>query len=155
MAFLDFFTNEDKTQNNEVDVQAPAFSATKVQAALGIVIAGILGAVPSSLQADQAVVIAAIAAGTAVVLGVFGLVAVDIRTRQRAHEATLRYGNGGVGKPKTFQAVPMEKLVLQKGHSTPEYEVKLAMVEDGSVSLVGARDGELISATFKETPPSK
>ena len=156
MGLLEFFTNNEKTKNGEAEVKAPAFSATKVQASLGVVLVGILAVVPATLKDDEQVVIAALAAATAIMLGVFALIAVDIRTRQRAKEASLRYGGDGAkGSPPSFQALPIEDLVLQKGHNADEYEVKLAMVEEGSVRVVAARDGELVSATFKEAPKPK
>lgn len=151
----EFFTNEEKTEKDKVDVGSPAFSATKVQATLGTLIVAVLGAVPASLKADKAVVIAAIAAGVLLLLGVFALVAVDIQTRQRAQEAKLRYGDGKPTEPSNFQALPTRDLVLQLGHNDDEYEVKYATVEKGLVHVYADRDGTPISATFKETPKPK
>ena len=154
MSALDVITNKEKTENKEVEIVAPGFSATKIQSLIGSTVLGVLALVPTQLQEDEQVVIAAIAAGTAILLGMFALWAVDIRTRQKATEATLRWGTPE-GKPQIFHALPTEDLILQKGHSTPEYEVKMAMVEEGSVNLVAARNGELVSATFKEAPKPK
>jgi len=151
MGVIDFFTNGETAESKPTDVKTPAFSATKVHAALGALVVAILGVVPAKLSEDEQIVIAAIAAGTAILLGMFGLVAVDIRTRQKAREAALRWGGGDSG-PQTFPAVPTEDLVLQKGHNAAEYEVKMAFVEEGAVRLVAARNGELVSATFKEAP---
>jgi hypothetical protein len=150
---MEFFTNAQKTKDEEVDISTPAFSITKVQTTVGLLITAVLGAVPAALRSNETIIVAAIAAGTVILLGVFALVAVDIMTRQRAHEASLRYGDGKATE-KSFQALPTEELVLQQGHSTDEYELKLAMVEGDSVRLVAARNGDLISATFKEAPAS-
>jgi hypothetical protein len=154
VSVLDVITNKEKTENNEVDIVAPGFSATKIQSLIGAAVLGVLAVVPTQLKEDEQVVIAAIAAGTAILLGMFALWAVDIRARQKAREVALRWG-APEDKPQVFQALPTEALILQKGHSTPEYEVKMAMVEEGSVSLVAARNGELVSATFKQAPKPK
>lgn len=151
---IELFTNAQKTQEGEVDISAPAFSITKVQAALGLLISGILGVVPTALKDNVTILVASIAAATLVVLGILALVAVDIRTRQRAQEAKLRYGDGKSTEP-AFQALPTKDLVLQLGHSKDEYEVKFATVEKGLVHVMAVRDGEPISATFKETPKPK
>jgi hypothetical protein len=156
---LELFTNAKKTKKEKVDISAPAFSATKVQAALGLLITGIIAVVPASHKDDVTVIVASIAAATLIVLGMFALVAVDIRTRQRAHEAKLRFGGGGDGGSEaaapSFQALPTKKLILQQGHSTDEYEVQLATVEKDLVQVIATRDGDSISATFKETPKPK
>ncbi len=152
---IELFTNEQKTKEGEVDISAPAFSITKVQAALGLLISGILGVVPARLKDDETILVASIAAATLVVLGIFALVAVDIRTRQRAREAALRYGEEKAAEPSSFQALPTKDLVLQLGHNGDEYEVKFATVEKGQVHVMAVRDGEPISATFKETPTPK
>ena len=154
MSLLEFFTNNEKTKNKEVEIEAPAFSATKVQSLVGAVVLGVLTVVPSRLKTDEQVVIAVIAAGTVILLGMFALWAADIRTRQRAREAALRWGASKEEPPK-FSALPTEDLVLQKGHNAPEYEVKMAMVEEGSISLIASRDGQMVSTTFKEAPQPK
>lgn len=147
---MEVLTNKEKTKNKEVEITTPAFSITKVQASLGVAIAAVLAAVPASLRSDEAVVITAIAAGTALLLGVFALAAVDIRTRQRAREATLRFGSDDGASASEFVAVPdgKEKLVLQVGHSTNEYDLRLATVKDGEVTLLATRDGQSIARTF-------
>jgi hypothetical protein len=152
MSLLEFFTNKEKTKKDEVDVGSPAFSLTKVQATLGLLIAAILGAVPASLKSDPAVVIAAIAAATAVILGIFFLAAVDIKTRQRAAEATLRFPNGE-GPKESFSVVPVEDdLRIQKGPNASEYKVRFAAVKKGKVELLASNDGDIISVPFKGTP---
>jgi hypothetical protein len=157
MDVTEFFTNKEKTADGKVDVETPAFSATKVQSLIGGLVMAVIAVVPTKLKEDEQIVIAAIAAGTAILLGIFALWAVDIRTRQRAREATLRWGGGpdggnGGGAGHVEIALPSENLVLQKGHNADEYEVKLAVVDKGAVSLVAARDGEVFATTFKEAP---
>lgn len=78
-------------QSEEWEIKAPAFSVTKFASFAGIAVGAVLAAVPSSLSEDQAVVIASIAAGTLIMLGIFVLVAVDIMMRQRAQEAKRRW----------------------------------------------------------------
>jgi hypothetical protein len=152
---LEFFTNKEKTKKDEVDVGSPAFSLTKVQATLGLLIAAILGAVPPSLKADPAVVIAAIAAAAAVMLGVFFLAAVDIKTRQRAAEAALRFPDGEAPK-KSFNVVPVaEDLRIQKGPNAAEYRVRLAEVKKGEVEILASNDGDFITVPFTEGKKSK
>lgn len=148
---MELFTNAQKTKDGEVAISAPAFSATKVQAALGLFISGILGGLPAALKSDETILVASIAAATLVVLGIFALVAVDIHTRQQAQEAKLRFGDGKEAA-SAFQALPTKDLVLQQGHNSDEYEVKFAVVEKGVVNVMATRDGEAISATFKEAP---
>lgn len=152
---MELFTNAKKTENKEVEISAPAFSITKVQAALGLLISCILAAVPGAVKDNVTIIVASIAAATLVVLGIFALVAVDIRTRQRAREATLRYGNEQPAAEPSFQALPTNDLILQLGHSSDEYEVKFATVEKGQVHVMAVRDGVPISATFKEAPKPK
>ena len=120
---FEFFTNE----KGEVDVKSPAFSITKVQATLGALITAVAGALPALADASETIKVAAIASGTVIMLGVFGLAAVDIRTRQRAAEAKLRYGSGKTGTAD-FVALPEKKtLVVQEDHSKVEYEVDIAV----------------------------
>lgn len=153
---MELLTNNKKTDEGEVDIPTPAFSLTKVQATLGAFVTAVLAVLPASLKSNEAIVIAAIAAGTLVLLGVFALAAVDIQTRQRAREAALRFG-GGKAAAADFVAVPgsEEDLVLQVGHNTDEYEVKLATVKDGEVTLVATRDGRSISQVFQEPTKPK
>jgi hypothetical protein len=152
---LEFFTNKEKTKKDEVDVASPAFSLTKVQATLGLLITAVLGAVPPSLKADPAVVIAAIAAGAAVMLGVFFLAAVDMKTRQRAAEASLRFPDGDSPK-KSFNVVPVtEDLRIQKGPSADEYRVRLAEVTRGKVEILASHDGDFITIPFTEGSASE
>lgn len=148
---MEFFTNAQKTENEEVDISAPAFSVTKVQAALGLVITGILGIVPTAHKDDVTVIVASIAAATLVVLGIFALVSVDMRTRQRAQEAKLRFGAPAPASA-SFQAMPTKGLVLQMGHNSDEYEVSHAAVDGDTVRLYGDREGDPICVTFKEVP---
>ncbi len=155
MGISEFFTNEEKTKDEKVDIGSPAFSATKVQATIGGLIAVIAGTVPTTLKEDESVVIAAIAAGTLLMLGIFALIGVDIRTRQRAQEAKLRYGGGKPSEPSSFQALPVKDLVLQLGHNNDEYEVRYASVEKDLVHVFADREGAAISATFKESPKPK
>jgi hypothetical protein len=149
MGVIDFFTNADKAE--ESDVSSPAFSLTKVQAGLGAVIVAICGALPASLQSDRTVVVAAMAAGTLIMLGVFALAAVDLVARQRASEATLRWGSA---KPAAsdFVAIPdAEGLVLQEASSGEEYRIRIAEVKDDSVTLVARRGEETLTETFQRT----
>jgi hypothetical protein len=147
---FEFFTNEEKTaEDGKVDVKSPAFSITKVQASLGALITAIAAVAPKALQASETIQVAAIASGTVIMLGVFALAAVDIVTRQRAREATLRFGSGGGGKPGKFVALPEGDLVLQQGHKSDEYEVKMVEVEGEAVTLVATRNGHSISPVFR------
>jgi hypothetical protein len=157
---MEFFTNKEKTKEEEVDVASPAFSITKVMAAFGAALAVILGAVPKSLAQDQTIVVAALAAATVILLGVFALSAVDIKTRQRAAEAKLRYGGdgGGKGSDAGFQAIPDKNgkdAVLQLKHMGDEYDVRYASVEKDTVHVFADRDGEQVAVTFKEVPKPK
>ncbi len=155
MGLGEFFTNSELTTDPTVDVKAPAFSITKVMSTLGGTLAAAVAAflllLPKNLQDDQAVVIAVIAALSLVLLGLFWLAAADIRTRQKATEATLRYGDGKPSEAK-FQALPTKDLVLQVGHNSDEYEVKYATVEKGVINVYADRDGAPISVVFKEAP---
>jgi hypothetical protein len=154
---IEFFTNEKKTAEEKVDVDSPAFSLTKVQTSLGGVIAAVLAVAPKALQEDETVVVAAFAAGTLILLGVFALAAVDIVTRQKAKAATLRYGDGEPAPAAKFQALPTKDLVLQLGHNSNEYDIKYATVDGDVVRVYADRDGEddPISVTFKEVPKPK
>src|SRR5215218_3648217 len=136
MSMLELFTNKEKTKKDEVDVGSPAFSLTKAQATLGLLITAVLGAVPASLQADRAVVIAAIAAGAVVMLGVFYLAGIDIKTRQRAAEAALRFPD-------------------EEGPSAAEYRVRMAEVKKGKVEILASNDGDFIIVPFTEGAKSK
>jgi hypothetical protein len=154
---MEFFTNKEKTKEEEVDVASPAFSITKVMAAFGAALAVILGAVPKSLSEDQTIVVAALAAATFILLGVFALSAVDIKTRQRAAEAKLRYG-AGKASDANFQAMPDKNgkdAVLQLKHQGDEYDVRYASVEKDKVHVFADRDGEPIAVSFKEVPKPK
>ena len=133
-------------------ISAPAFSITKVQATIGVFITAILGALPASLKADRSIVITAIAAGTLLMLAVLALVAVDIRVRQQAEEAKLRYGND---KPDAdddgLVAVPTGRLRLMKGDSDEEFEVDVLRVNDGKPQLIATRQGTSVSVPFNKT----
>jgi hypothetical protein len=158
MGLGEFFTNNEKTKEDEVDVGTPAFSITKVMSTVGTALATAVAAflllLPKGLQDDEAVVIAVIAALTLVLLGIFWLVAADFNTRQKAREATLRYGEGKTSAAK-FQALPSKELILQLGHNSPEYEVRYATVEDGVVNLYADHEGTPIAVAFKEAPKPK
>jgi hypothetical protein len=154
----DFFTNREAVKEEKVDIEAPAFSLTKVQAGLGALIAAVSAVVPTALQENQTVVVAAIAAGTVVMLGVFALAATDLITRQRAAEAKLRWPGGSGGEPATtakpdsqLLLLPdREGLVLQGKHSGVEYEVVCALAEGNMVTLVARADGQQpLEPTFK------
>lgn len=84
--------NQQSAADSEVSVTAPAFKITTATEGIGAIFAAVLAVLPSALSEDETVVVAAIAAATLIVLGTFALAAVDIRTRQRAKEAELRYG---------------------------------------------------------------
>jgi hypothetical protein len=151
---MEFFTNNQKTADEKVDVTSPAFSITKVQATLGVIIAAIVGTLPPALENKEAVYIAAIAAATLVVLGIFALAAVDIKVRQRAAESKLRFG-GGEGLKGEFTALPAEEnLVIQKGSNTDEFKVRMAAVKAEGVDLLATRDGKTITLSF-EKPAAK
>jgi hypothetical protein len=158
MGLGEFFTNNEKTREEKVDVESPAFSITKVMASLGTTIGAavlaLLAVLPDGLKDDPAIVIAAIAAITLVLLGIFGLVAVDIRTRQKAKEATLRYGEAKSSAAK-FEALPNKDLILQVDGDGEEYKVKYASVENGVVNVYADRSGTPISVAFKEAPKPK
>src|ERR1700709_139471 len=158
MGLGEFFTNNGKTSEEEVDVGTPAFSLTKVMStvggALASAIAALLLVLPEGLRDDEAVVIAVIASSTVMLLGIFWLVAADFRTRQKAREATLHFGERKPSEAR-FQALPTNELVLQLCHGSDEYEGKYATVEDGQVHLFGDRAGTPISVTFKESPKPK
>lgn len=156
---LELFTNAKKTKKEKVDISAPAFSVTKIGSGVAVLIAALLAALPTTVKENTTILVASIASATLIMLAVLALVAVDIKTRQRAHEAKLRFGGGGDGGSEaaapSFQALPTKKLILQQGHSTDEYEVQLATVEKDLVQVIATRDGDSISATFKETPKPK
>jgi hypothetical protein len=156
---IDLFTNRDKKEESDVD--SPAFSLTKVQAGIGALIVAILGAVPPALKADETVVVAAIAAGVVVMLGVFALAGVDVTTRQRAAEAKLRYGGGSGGKGSggtdggSFFAVPKTNdLVIQVGSSSDEYRLAFARVEGDTVTLHATGHGKPMVEVLQQ-PPSR
>lgn len=132
-------------------ISAPAFSITKVQATIGVFITAILGAVPASLKADRSIVIAAIAAGTLLMLAVLALVAVDIRVRQQAEEAKLRYGNDKPDADDGLVAVPTGRLRVMKGESDEEFEVDVLKVADGTAHLIATREGDSVSVPFNKT----
>lgn len=117
MGVIELFTNKKKTEENKVEITAPAFSITKVATAFGAVAGAVFLVVPEKLKDDPNVVVASIAAATVIVLGVFALVAVDIRTRQRAQEANRRWpADEGDEAPeadtRVFEVGPGETLPL-------------------------------------------
>jgi hypothetical protein len=149
-------TSAQQSKDEELDLTAPAFNVTKVGSGVGVLIAAVIAVVPPALKDDEAVIVASIAVAALVILGAIALAAVDVMTRQRAREATLRYGTGKAPEQPLFYATPVENdLILQRGHSKDEYEVKLALVEKDRVSLVASRNGETIAADFAEAPSSK
>jgi len=154
MGLGEFFTNKEKTKDGQVDVDTPAFSTTKVIAAFGAAVTAALAALPATDSHGEAVQVAAIAAGAFLVLGLCGVFAVDVSTRQKAKEAALRFGDG---KPDAarFQALPTKDLTLQVGGGGKEYDVKYATVEDGVVNVYADREGAPISVAFKEAPKPK
>lgn len=154
MGLEEFFTNKEKTKDGKVDIDTPAFSVTKVVTVLGAIIGAVLAVVPAQLKEETPVVIAAVASGTLVLLGIFTLVAVDIRTRQKAKAATLRFGDGKPAEAD-FIALPVEDLVLQRGHNKPEYEVSYLKVEGGAVHLYARNGASSITATFEEAVKPK
>jgi len=151
---IELLTNKKKTEDGEVDVTAPAFSVTKIMGTVGAGIAALVAALPAALVNDHAVVIAGIASATAIALGVLALAAVDVKTRQRAHEASLRWGEAKVGEP-SFQAMPKQDVILQMGHNQDEYEVRYASVENGTVHVFAEREGTPVAVTFTKSPKPK
>lgn len=149
---LEFFTNKEATKDEKVDVTAPAFSLTKVAGGLGTVIAAIAVAA-TKLEGATAVKVAAIGGGALVMLGYFGVAAVDLIVRQRASEAKLRYGPGSAGDAKTNGKVVLvadaDDLVLQEKHSGDEYELRFAEVDGEKVTLVARRDGKTLAPSFQ------
>jgi len=135
-------------------VQAPAFSVTKVQATLAATVVALLAAVPSSLRAERSVVIACLAAATLILLGTLALVAVDIRTRQRAQEAEARYGDVAPAPRVDLIAVPAERLRIMRAASDDEYEVDVIKVTGDSVRIIATRGGKTIAVPFNP-PPSQ
>jgi hypothetical protein len=161
----DFFTNKEATSKKEVDVESPAFSLTKVQGGLATLIAAI-GVAGAKLEGPTAVKVAAIGGGALVMIGFFGLAAVDLITRQRASEAKLRWGapagKGAPGSDSTSPDVPptnsggnvvlvadSDDLVLQEKHSGDEYEVRFAELEGDKVTLIARRNGKTLTSSFQ------
>jgi hypothetical protein len=150
MKLVDLFTNAGK--EDEADVNSPAFSLTKVQAGIGALIVAVSAVVPTALKENQTVVVAAIAAGTVVMLGVFALAAVDMMVRQRAAAAKLQYGSGAAtatagDDPKADEGViPLvvepATLVVQKGPGEQEYKVEFAKLDGDKVTLIAMREGK-------------
>jgi hypothetical protein len=107
----ELFTNKEKTKNEEVEIKAPAFSVTKITSGIGVAVGGLIGAllavVPDELKKHPGVVIAAIAAATLIMLGIIVLAAVDMRTRQRAQEAKLRWPPKQEEKDETEAKSPL------------------------------------------------
>ncbi len=151
---IELLTNKKKTEDGEVDVTAPAFSVTKIMGTVGAGIAALVAALPAALVNDHAVVIAAIASASAIALGVLALAAVDVKTRQRAHEAALRWGEPE-GGASTFQAMPQGEVILQMGHNKDEYVVRYASVENGSIHVFAERHGTPVAVSFTKTPKPK
>jgi len=162
----DFFTNKEATSKKEVDVESPAFSLTKVQGGLATLIAAI-GVAGAKLEGPTAVKVAAIGGGALVMIGFFGLAAVDLITRQRASEAKLRWGapagQGAASGGSTPAKVPptsgsggsvvlvadSDDLVLQEKHSGDEYEVRFAELEGDKVTLIARRNGKTLTSSFQ------
>jgi hypothetical protein len=146
---MELFTNQQATEKGEVAISAPAFSITKVQAAIGLLGAAIIGIVPASLKDDQAIIITSIAAVTVVLLGIFMLAAVDLVTRQRAEQAKLRYGSGSQAEGTSKTAVPTEPVRMMRSNSDREYAVDALKVEEDAARLLASRDGEDVKIEFK------
>lgn len=148
-------STQTQSSKEELDITSPTFNVTRVGGILGGLVTAVLAVVPAALKENPAVIVAGIAAAALVVVGLIALAAVDVMTRQRAREATLRYGDGKTTQPH-FHAIPVDSdLILQQGHSNDEYEVKVALVENDKVSLVASRNGKTISADFEEAPKPK
>jgi hypothetical protein len=157
---FEFFTNKKATEDEKVEVEAPAFSITKVAGGLGTIIAGIAVAA-TKLEDAASVKVAAIGAGALVMVGYFGLAAVDLVTRQRAAAAKLRWP--APEKSKAKAAVTAKKasgakrtlvpaddgLFLKTAQSDDEYEVHYAEVEGDTVTIVARLEGQTLSATFQ------
>lgn len=92
MALPDFFSNKTATEEEKTAIDAPALSTTKVIGTIGTVI-GLIGAAGGKVHGPTAVKVAAIGGGALVILGVFGIIAVDMIVRQRAEAAKLRWGS--------------------------------------------------------------
>lgn len=157
---LEFFTNKEATEEGKVAVKSPAFSLTKVAGGLGTLIAAIAVAA-TKLEGATAVKVAAIGAGALVMVGYFGLAAVDLIVRQRMSEAKLRWPATAAdakdaAKPKdpspnggTFVVVAdTDDLVLQERHNGDEYELRYAEIEGDKVTLVARRDGKTLAPSF-------
>jgi hypothetical protein len=153
VAAFDLFTNADKSES-ELDVKSPAFSLTKVGTTYGSLLSVVTGGLPAALQANETIRIAAFAAATVVMLGVFALGAVDIIVRQRAAEATLRYSGKGhdddnESAPKRFVAfADSSELKLQVGSNTEEYDLYAAEVNGGDVTLHAKKNGAPHTESF-------
>ncbi len=146
---MELFTNKEATADGTVAITAPAFSITKVQTAIGLLGAAILGIVPTALKDDQAIIITSIAAVTVILLGIFMLVAVDMTTRQRAEEAKLKHTSAGASPAATKTAIPAEALRVMQGGNDQEYAVEVLKVEDETVRLLASRNGQDLKIDFK------
>jgi hypothetical protein len=156
----EFFSNKKATEEEKSAIEAPALSLTKVQTTLGALITVIAGAA-AKLEGPTAVKVAAIGGGALVMLGVFGLAAVDLIVRQRAEGAKLRWGSEKTpakaattgatanGDGKKILVPDRNHLVLQSKHSDKEYDVLVLELEGEKATLV-AHDGEhMLKPTFE------
>lgn len=156
----DFFTNSEAVEKEKVDVEAPAFSLTKVAALIGVIVAG-FGVAGAKIEDVAAVKVAAIGGAALVLVAYFGVAAVDLIVRQRAAEAKLRWPSGSEGEAtatvkddsQLLLLPDRQGLVLQKKHNGVEYEVVCALAEGSKVKLVAQADGQVpLEPIFK--PPT-
>ncbi|HTT94469.1 MAG TPA: hypothetical protein VMF55_07335 [Solirubrobacterales bacterium] len=128
--------------SEEEDIRTSAFNVTKVGSAAAGLIAVILGAVPAAAGSDPAIIIAAIAAGTAVILGALGLAAVDLSVRQRARQAALQFGHEDQSASTDFVVLPAsDDLRLKQYPNGDEFEVRSGQVKGTEVTIWAAKDG--------------
>ena len=156
MALPDFFSNKKATEDEKTAIESPTLSLTKVQATIGTLVVA-FGAAGAKLHGPTAVKVAAIGGGALIMLGVFGLAAVDLIVRQRAEAAKLRWGSvkppaaggGSEANGKTILVPDRNHLVLQSKHSGKEFDVLVAELDGETVTLV-AHDGEtMLKPTFQ------
>jgi hypothetical protein len=158
----EFFSNKKATDEGKSAIEAPALSLTKVQTTLGALIT-VAAAAVAKLEGPTAVKVAAIGVGALVMLGVFGLAAVDLIVRQRAEEAKLRWGaetppaKGATatdtastnGDAKKILVPDRNHLVLQSKHSDKEYDVLVLELEGEKATLVAHNGEHVLKPTFE------
>lgn len=142
-----------KTQKTEEwEIATPAFNVTKYVSVLGVAVGGLLAAVPSSLKENTAVVIASIAAGAAVMLGIVVLAAVDILARQRAQEAKRRWPSEEE-KGESAQEAMGGDLVINFGGDGQDDSGRTAQAAAGPKStgrVIGVKPGQSVSVVISE-----